>query len=80
MIPVIVNKKKRSNEKESVIALDPDFTTFQTSFSTKGRFLEYGKQDIGDLFVLGKKMDKFQSKIDKHKKERYSSVQERARY
>jgi len=80
LIPVIVNKKKRSNGKENVIALDAYVRTFQTGVSTKGHFMEFEKQDIGKLFVLGKKIDKIQSKIDKHKKGRYSSVEERTLY
>jgi hypothetical protein len=62
LIPVIVNKKKRSNEKENVIALNPGVRTFQIGIIIKDHFVEYGKQDIGKLFVLGKKMDKIQSK------------------
>ncbi len=44
--------------------------TFQNGFTSKGHFVEYGKQDIWKLFILGKKIYRIQSKIDKHTKER----------
>ncbi len=80
LILITIIKKERTFEEESVIAFDPGVRTFQTGFTNKGQFVEYGKQEIGKLFSLGKKMDKLQSNISKHAKESYSSDQERLQY
>jgi transposase len=61
----IVTKKKKSKK---CIAFDLYAKTFQTGFSSDGSFMEYGKGDIKKLFVLGKKIAKLKSKMDKHKK------------
>jgi transposase len=63
LISVIVSKKKRSNDRENVIALDSVVRTFQTGFTTKGHFVEYGEQDIGKLLVLGRKWARFSPKL-----------------
>ncbi len=80
LIPILIDKKQRNNEEKTVIAFDPGVRTFQTGFTNKGQFVEYGKQEIGRLFDLGKRMDKIQSKIDKHNKPSYTSIQERVQY
>jgi IS605 OrfB family transposase len=80
LIPIVINKKKRKEKEESVIAFDPGVRTFQTGFTNKGHFVEYGKKGIGKLISLGKRMDKLKSKIDSHNKNSYSSRQERIQY
>ena len=80
LIPILIDKKTRNTMKQSAIAFDPGVRTFQTGFNNKGQFVEYGKREIGKLFTLGKKMDKIQSKIDRHYKSFYSSVQERVQF
>jgi putative transposase len=78
LIPVVTKKKEGKQEKS--IALDPGVRTFQTGFSSDGNFVEYGKGDIKRLFILGKRMDKLQSKMDKHHKVSYLNKKERVKY
>jgi hypothetical protein len=66
-----MNKKERSDKEHNMIAFDPGIRTFQIGFANMCQIVEYGKQEIGKLFSLGKKMDKLQSRIDKHTKDFY---------
>jgi hypothetical protein len=54
--------------------------TFHTGFTSDDSFVKYGRGDIMNLFVLGKRMDELQSKIDKHHKDSYLDKKERAKY
>ncbi len=78
LIPLIT--KKKENKSERSIAFEPDVRTFQTGFSSDGNFIEYEKGDTKKLFVLGKEMDKLQSRIDKHHKASYLNKKERIKY
>ncbi len=80
LVPILIDKKPRANEEKKVIAFDPGVRTFQTGLNNKGQFVEYGKQEIGKLFTYGKKMDKIQSKIDRHNNVSYSSIEERVQF
>jgi IS605 OrfB family transposase len=78
LIPLVTEKKENKNEKS--IAFDPGVRTFLTGFSSDGNFVEYGKASIKRLFVLGKRMDELQSKIDKYRKVSYLDKKERVKY
>ncbi len=69
----LICKELLGDKEENEIAFDPRISTFQIGFTNKSEFVEYGKQEIGKLFSLGKKMDKLQSRIDKHTKDFYSA-------
>lgn len=70
-------RKKKENKNERMIAFDPGVRTFQTGFDSEGNFVEYGKERIENIILLGKKMDHLQSKIDQHYNDSYSSKKER---
>lgn len=75
-----VKKKEKILPARPIIALDPGIRTFQTGYDSTGSFSEYGSGDIERIFAYGKQMDKIQSKIDKHHKEKYEDKKERIKY
>lgn len=83
LLPVVVKKKKKKDKMTNeirVIAFDPGVRTFQTGYTNKGNFVEYGKGDISKIICLGKQIDKLRSKIDKYCKEKYTSKKEKRSY
>jgi putative transposase len=80
LIPLVTKKKQKQPNSGNVIAFDPGVRTFQTGYTDKGQFVEYGKENIGKLFSLGKKMNQLQSKIDRHIKPVYPSIKEKVQY
>lgn len=49
----------------STVALDPGVKTFQTLFDADGQAIEWGKNDMTEIFVLCRHIDGIQSKISK---------------
>lgn len=80
IFPYVKKKVQNSQYLQPVIALDPGVRTFQAGYDSDGKFTEYRSGDIEQIFAYGKKMDKFQSKIDKHHKESYENIKERVEY
>jgi hypothetical protein len=78
LIPSIGKKKKDTRIK--VISIDPGARTFETGFNLDGKFIEYEKDEINELFTLGKRISTLQSKIDKHYKASYVFKKERIQY
>jgi hypothetical protein len=73
-------RKIKEDLKDTIIALDPGVRTFQAGYDSTGCFTKYGSGDIQRVFTYGKKMDKIQSKIDKHYKECYDNKREKIKY
>ena len=67
-IPVELEIKSETQRPENnIISLDPGVRTFMTGYDPEGRVIEVGKGDIGRIFRLSYKYDKFQSLVDKSK-------------
>jgi transposase len=80
IFPYTKKKTQKSEFAQSIIALDPGIRTFQAGYDSHGQFTEYGTGDIERVFVYGKKMDRLQSKIDKHYKEFYENKEDRIKF
>ena len=75
-----VRKKKEKTESKPIVVLDPGIRTFQVGYDSTGKITEYGDRNINRIFLHGKKMDKLQSKIDRHVKRYYENKKERIKY
>ena len=67
-IPIELEIRSENQRPENnIISLDPGVRTFMTGYDPEGRVIEVGKGDIGRIFRLSYKYDKFQSLVDKSK-------------
>jgi len=67
-VPVELDiRSENQRPDKNIISLDPGVRTFMTGYDPEGKILEVGAGDIGRIFRLSYKYDKFQSLVDKSK-------------
>ncbi|KAL6040379.1 Transposase [Balamuthia mandrillaris] len=66
-VPIPIQQHERAPENQgSIVALDPGVRTFLCGYSpTEGAVREFGRNDFGRIWRLGKHADALQSKIDR---------------